>query len=235
MGNSPSHWSTEEALRYEEFAEQSFSWRHIEEPFLRTLIQATIRQDTKVLDLGCGGGRILSLLKLAGVKDHTLFGLDNDSTLLAKAKRKHPYITFIHQELTEVPYNNVPDDLTLVTAHMVFQYLSPSDMPKCLKEIRRLLTLEGFLVIGVPHPVRVAQQSGMSYFARSLHGLPAPWGGDATSWGFTISDYLNALIDARFKLLRIEEPEITDTGLHEVGANAYSIGPTRLMILAQAI
>jgi trans-aconitate methyltransferase len=234
VGNSPTHWSTEDALRYEEFADQSFSWRHIEEPCLRTLIRDIIHQDTKVLDLGCGGGRILSLLKLAGVKDDTLFGLDNDSTLLAKAKRRHPHITFIHQELTEVPYPRVPDGLTLVTAHMVFQYLSPSDMPNCLREIRRLLMPEGFLAIGVPHPVRVAQQSGMSYFARTLHSLPAPWGGDATSWGFTMSDYLNALIDARFKLLRIEEPGITDAGLHEVGANAYSIGPTRLMILAQA-
>src|SRR5690242_3779324 len=117
MVEFPTPWSADEALRYDEFAENSFSWRYIEQPCMQALIQDLIHHDTKVLDLGCGGGRILRMLKLMGVPDEALIGLDNDTTLLARAREKHPQINLIQEELTEVPYRRVPGGINLVTAH----------------------------------------------------------------------------------------------------------------------
>jgi hypothetical protein len=50
-----------------------------------------------------------------------------------------------------------------------------------------------------------------------------------------VSDYVNLLIQLGFRIMRLEEPELTTEGQHEVGANAYSAGPTRLMLLAQVL
>ena len=233
MGNSHGTWSADEAMRYEDFAERSFSWRYIEEPALCSLIKGHISQWTTALDLGCGGGRIIRLLQSLGIQGKAIFGIDNDSTLINVAREKFPDVNFVHHELTDSPYRGVPDRINVATAHFVLQYLTREEIRICLAEVRRLLAPDGIVAIGLPHPVRVAQQAGASYFARDHHDLPAPWGGTAISSGLTVSDYVNLLIQLGFRIRRLEEPELSTEGQREVGANAYSVGPTRLMLLAQ--
>jgi len=234
VSGSHGSWSLDEAMRYEDFAEQSFSWRYIEKPALRSLIGRHVEQGSMALDLGCGGGRIIRLLQSLGIPDDRIYGVDNDSTLIDIARKKFPGVNFVHHELTDTPYNGVPTRVNIVTAHFVLQYLNLDGMQVCLAEVHRLLAPNGLLAIGLPHPIRVAQQAGTSYFARHQCHLPAPWGGIAFSSGLTVSDYVNLLIELGFGIMRLEEPELIIEGEHEVGANAYSAGPTRLMLLAQA-
>lgn len=233
LANDDARWSTAEAMRYEEFAEKSFSWRCIEEPSLRQLIEPCIRETTIALDLGCGGGRIIRLLEQLGLPENDIFGIDSDQTLIQIAQQKYPQAGLVRQDITETPYDTMPK-IDLATAHFILQYLSVDDLLRCLAELHRLLRPRGYLAIGLPHPARVAQQAGVSYFARRSYRIPAPWGGLTTSSGLTMSDYINCIIGAGFTLRRIAEPDICKCCQRESGAHAYAVGPTRLMMLAQA-
>jgi trans-aconitate methyltransferase len=233
LASDETTWSAAEAIRYEEFAEKSFSWRCIEEPCLRSLIEPCISETTAALDLGCGGGRIIRLLEQLGMPEDAIFGIDSDQTLIQIARQKFPQARLVCQDITQTPYDAMPK-IDLATAHFILQYLSVDDLLQCLAELHRLLRPRGYLAVGLAHPARVAQQAGVSYFARSGHRIPAPWGGLTTSSSLTVSDYLNCLIEAGFALGRIAEPDICKCCQHESGAHAYAFGPTRLMILAQA-
>jgi trans-aconitate methyltransferase len=229
------HWSPEEAVRYDEFAAQSFSWLYIERPSLQGLIEPCANQQTVALDLGCGGGRIIELLRHVGVAEASIYGLDSNPTLLDMTRARFPGATVIRGELTEPPYAGIPKQtIDLVTAHLVLQYLGAADLSACLREVHRLLRPGGYLVVGLPHPMRVRSQTEADYFARRRHVVSAPWGGMTAPVGLTISDYVNATIDVGFHIARIEEPEISEDGLQHEDAANYTPGPTRLMMLLEA-
>lgn len=226
-------WSPTEAIRYANFAETSFSWRCIERPSLRSLIQPYVNGATTALDLGCGGGRIIRLLRQLGVAERSIFGIDSDITLIEIARKSYPAAKLICHDLTELPHIGVPE-VNIVTAHFVLQYLTVIELRQCLTELHSLLVPDGFLAIGLPHPMRVAQQAGASYFSQTSHRIPAPWGGLTTSSSLTVSEYLNCIIQSGFALQRIEEPQISPACGYSADANSYQLGPTRLMILARA-
>jgi SAM-dependent methyltransferase len=229
------HWSPEEANRYDEFAARSFSWLYIERPSLQGLIEPCVNQQTVALDLGCGGGRIIELLRLVGVAETSIYGLDSNPTLLDMTRERFPGATVIRGELTEPPYAGIPDrTIDLVTAHLVLQYLEAADLSACLREVGRLLRPGGYLVVGLPHPIRVNAQTEADYFARRRYVVCAPWGGMTTPVGLTIADYVNAAIDVGFRVVRMEEPEISEGGLQHEDAVNYSAGPSRLMMLLEA-
>ena len=229
------HWSPEEAVRYDEFAAQSFSWLYIEKPSLQDLIEPCINQQTVALDLGCGGGRIIELLRQVGVTEALIYGLDSNPTLLGMTRERFPGATVIPGELTKAPYADIPEHtIDLVTAHLVLQYLGTAELSACLREVHRLLRPGGYLAVGLPHPMRVNEQAEADYFARRRQVVGAPWGGMTASSGLTIADYVNATIDADFRLARVEEPEIAEDGLRHAEAGNYSPGPTRLMMLMRA-
>jgi trans-aconitate methyltransferase len=229
------HWSPEEAVRYDEFAAQSFSWLYIEKPSLQDLIEPCITRQTVALDLGCGGGRIIELLRQAGVTEASVYGLDSNLTLLGLTRERFPGATVIRGELTEPPYADLPEHaVDLVTAHLVLQYLGITELLACLREVHRLLKPGGYLAVGLPHPMRVNEQAEADYFARRRQVVCAPWGGMTASSGLTIADHVNATLDAGFHLVRLEEPEIAEEGFQHEEAGNYSPGPTRLMMLMQA-
>lgn len=229
-------WPPDEAIRYDEFALQSFSWRYIEKPSLQALVQSHINQHTVALDLGCGGGRIIALLCELGVAEASVFGVDSNPTLLNLARERFPSAVVIPGELSDPPYTGIPPhSVDIVTAHLVLQYLGISELSACLHEARRLLKSGGYLAVGLPHPMRANGQAEACYFARQRQVVPAPWGGFTASAGLTVADYVNVAIDAGFYLDRIAEPEIAEDGLRHEEAGHYSPGPTRLMLLMKAV
>jgi trans-aconitate methyltransferase len=233
-GQNIGRWSAEEAIRYDDFATRSFSWRYIEKPSLRTLVKPYITTKTVALDLGCGGGRIISMLRDLGVAEKFVYGLDSNPTLVDLARKRFPDANIIRTELTNTPYPGITRSVDLATAHLVLQYLSADDLSTCFKEVRRLLKPGGWMAIGVPHPMRVIEQAESCYFSRKLQVVRAPWGGVTTSSGLTISDHVNVAIAAGFNIVRMDEPEIAEHGNLHREAASYSSGPTRLMMLMQA-
>ncbi len=111
----------------------------------KRLLQFSFRPDDKILDLGCGDGVNIQVLRSMGMKK--LVGVDISSDLLKDARKRNPHIKFYLASAEKLPFQTNTFDAVLVDS--VFHHLLRYD--KALKEIRRVLKLNGSLCFIEPH------------------------------------------------------------------------------------
>lgn len=101
--------------------------------------------DSRILDLGCGYGRVLGLLFERSY--HNLIGFDPAAAMVALARERFPAITF--EELTSPPQVNLPD--FSVDVVLLFSVLTcvPTDggQRAIIREAERILRPGGLLYI----------------------------------------------------------------------------------------
>lgn len=96
---------------------------------------------SKVLDFGCGDGRLISLLQEDG---QVLVGVDHSERALRLARAFNPNATF-HSSIQDV--NDVFDCITMVE---VLEHIPDSDIPSVLRGLHQRLASDGHIVISVP-------------------------------------------------------------------------------------
>lgn len=112
------------------------------------LLDAMCARGSRVLDAGCGTGRVGGRLLAAG---HTVVGVDVDPTLIDYAVADHPGGTWLVGDLAELdlPAAGVPEPFDLAwCAGNVMGFLAPSTRVEVLTRLRRHLTDTGRLVVG---------------------------------------------------------------------------------------
>ncbi|MEU1208899.1 class I SAM-dependent methyltransferase [Nocardia sp. NPDC005825] len=112
------------------------------------LIDAMLGRGSRVLDAGCGPGRIGGHLHQVG---HTVVGVDVDPVLIAAAEHDHPGPTWLVGDLAELdlPARGVPADFdAIVCAGNVMAFLAPSTRRAVLSAFARHLSPTGRAVIG---------------------------------------------------------------------------------------
>ncbi|MFD7846635.1 class I SAM-dependent methyltransferase [Nocardia sp. NPDC059764] len=112
------------------------------------LIDAMLGRGSRVLDAGCGPGRIGGHLHQVG---HTVVGVDVDPVLIAAAEHDHPGPTWLVGDLAELdlPTRGVPADFdAIVCAGNVMAFLAPSTRRAVLSAFARHLAPTGRAVIG---------------------------------------------------------------------------------------
>ncbi|MBU1165148.1 class I SAM-dependent methyltransferase [Patescibacteria group bacterium] len=108
----------------------------------KSLIKYIKNNDT-VLDLGCGQGRIVPLLKN---KKINYVGLDNCTSLIKNAQGLYPNYKFINQDITKLDLPKKSFDKILVIA-ILHHIPSKSLRLKILKNIKKLLKEGGMLLM----------------------------------------------------------------------------------------
>lgn len=94
----------------------------------------------KVLDLGCGTGRILGELKLFGAE---VTAVDISEEMLSKAKKKHPDVEMIVADAENLPFEN--DYFDVVTATFLIVHLKNPEI--AFDEVYRVLKSGGEFVL----------------------------------------------------------------------------------------
>ena len=110
-----------------------------------------VRSAAEVLDLGCGRGEFLELLRGSGVR---AVGVDLDGGMVEEARRLglEARVTDLFAELASRPDESVE----AVFSAQVIEHLAPRDMQRMFDEIHRVLTPGGVGIVETvnPHSVR---------------------------------------------------------------------------------
>lgn len=112
------------------------------------LVDATVRRGARILDAGCGPGRVGGALALAG---HHVVGVDVDPVLIAAAEEDHPGPRWLVGDLAELdlPARGITEPFdAVVCAGNVMTFLAPGTRVEVLRRFRAHLAADGRAVVG---------------------------------------------------------------------------------------
>lgn len=112
------------------------------------LVDAMAPRGARILDAGCGPGRLGGYLAAAG---HHVVGVDVDPALIEAAAQDHPGPRWLVGDLAELdlPARGITDPFdVIVSAGNVMTFLAPSTRVQVLGRLRAHLRADGRAVIG---------------------------------------------------------------------------------------
>ncbi|MEW2484357.1 class I SAM-dependent methyltransferase [Mycobacterium sp. NPDC051198] len=112
------------------------------------LVDAMASRDARILDAGCGPGRVGGYLAEAG---HQVVGVDVDPVLIEAAENDHPGPRWLVGDLAELdlPARGIADPFDIiVSAGNVMTFLAPSTRVQVLTRLHAHLADDGRAVIG---------------------------------------------------------------------------------------
>ncbi|MDF2827809.1 MAG: methyltransferase family protein [Mycobacterium sp.] len=112
------------------------------------LVDAMAPRGARILDAGCGPGRVGGYLATVG---HHVVGVDVDPVLIEAAKQDHPGPDWLVGDLAELdlPARGVTERFdVIVSAGNVVTFLAPSTRVQVLARLRAHLDVDGRAVIG---------------------------------------------------------------------------------------
>lgn len=111
-------------------------------------VDAMVPRGARILDAGCGPGRVAAALSAAG---HTTVGVDVDPVLIDAAREDHPDGTWVVGDLAELdlPAHEIPDPFdVIVCAGNVMTFLGHGTHASALGRMRAHLAPEGRIAVG---------------------------------------------------------------------------------------
>lgn len=111
------------------------------------LIERLLRDvdGTRVLDAGCGTGRVT--IELAN-RGFSVVGIDSDAAMLDSARAKAPELTWVLADLVETGTHIDTEFDIVVAAGNVFIFLAPDTERTVIEELTKRLSANGLLVAG---------------------------------------------------------------------------------------
>lgn len=106
-----------------------------------------IKPGDKILDTGCGNGRLVKLFSDVNI-DYT--GLDNSVELIKRAKDNFPAVNFVLGDILNLPFSDSSFDVVFCLG-VLHHFPGKEFRQKALKEIRRVLKSNGFLMLSNWH------------------------------------------------------------------------------------
>lgn len=117
------------------------------EALSQALSQYELKTNPKILDYGCGWGRVTRLMATLS-NDNNIYGVDVDSRLVSSANECAKSITFNEIEsMGQLPFET--DTFDVIFANSVFSHLSERSAIATLGELMRVLSPDGWLIVSV--------------------------------------------------------------------------------------
>ena len=107
---------------------------------LQRIVDLGIEKTSRLMDLGCGTGELLSQLQASGFSDLT--GLDLSAKMISVAKEKAPTASFVHADIEAIPGDG--DRFGVVASNAAIQWC---DTETATREIARILRPGGMALL----------------------------------------------------------------------------------------
>ena len=134
--------------------------QHLEvyDPVIMDLQELCGSMDVKGVDLGCGRGEWLELLK---EKQVSAQGVEINDVFLRSVKNKN--MSVIKADIVEFLKTSEPESFDLVTAFHVIEHIPPDSRMMFLRRILRVLTKGGICILETPNPRNIFVGCGDFY------------------------------------------------------------------------
>ena len=170
--------------------------------FIELIKRQTVR---RVADVGCGPGRVASLLA-----DHDLnvLGVDVSSAMLTIASAAHPHIEFVEGQLDALPIAS--GELAGVVCWYSIIYTPRDQLVEAFEELARVLIPGGQLLLAF-------QAEGEPFHRGDAFGSGLP----LTSYRHTVNDVVGRLEESGFRISTtvIRAPELE----HETTSQGFVV------------
>jgi SAM-dependent methyltransferase len=160
-----------DSQKYSEYNKHSFHWENIEKPYWKLVLTGVLlsmnMEKIKVLDLGCGDGKMIKLLSsdtpgwdkftTPQLPQEKIIGIDNNYGLLRRAKESYPKSQFICADISNS--NSGLKDFDLIISSMVFHLLDKDKLKQTLDNCHKWLKSKGSLIFMIPHPYHIYESN----------------------------------------------------------------------------
>jgi ubiquinone/menaquinone biosynthesis C-methylase UbiE len=189
----------------------------IDQPAMRSLLPPLA--DKRVLDLGCGFGKMCRYVVEQGAS--SAVGVDLSSKMLAKAREDTPdaRISYVQSALEDLSF--APASFDVVVSALALHYIERYDL--VCANVKSWLTAGGSFVFSVEHPIATAYPVAGYLDAKGekdhwaidnykLEGIRhTDWFvDDVVKYHRSVETYVNTLIDTGFTIVRLLEPEASE-------------------------
>jgi len=151
MSRRPTRWETDTGEGHSEWYIERFRTMAAEGRDLAgeaRLVDAMLPRGARVLDAGCGPGRVGAELHARG---HVVVGVDVDPALIAAAEQDHPGPTWLVGDLAELDLAAMGEPEPFrgaVLAGNVMAFVAPGSEADVLAHVGRHVVEDGFVVVG---------------------------------------------------------------------------------------
>jgi ubiquinone/menaquinone biosynthesis C-methylase UbiE len=150
-----------------------------------------------VLDAGCGTGRHLARIAATG---REALGVDLSPEMLAVVRTKVPGADLCQGDLCALP---VEDETAAgVVCALALEHVD--DLSGAFAELARVVPPRGWVIISTLHPTISTVVGWHAWF------VDDEGRGDVVTYPHSVSDYLNAAVQAGLRLVEIAEPTISE-------------------------
>ena len=203
----PNAYGGLQARPYAQFAETSFSWLNIERLAIdEALVDHYKRPDNlQVLDIGCGGGRVIKHLIARGIPAEAITGLDPSVDMLAIAAEEVPQtVGLVESSASEMPFAD--ESFNLVVANMVLHAMDDREAEDAIRRIAEVLAPGGdFLLIDSVPDSESPKQAWQT--------KRSPWGMLLNVFDHDIEALLNEVAPAhRLTNISFKQLEVNEAG-----------------------
>lgn len=133
-------------------------------PYLKLLKESGVTSE--ILDLGCGRGEWLGLLKENGIR---ATGVENNSVFATAVRNKQ--LDVVEAEALEYVRGLEKESLQVVTAFHLIEHLDFAQLVELLDEVKRILQPGGLLILETPNPKNLVV-GACNFYSDPTHRQP---------------------------------------------------------------
>lgn len=192
------------ASDFERHATQSIYNAYYDRPAVLSLLPPV--QGRRVLDIGCGPGLYAAWLIEHGAQ---VTGFDISSEMVELARQRlGDRATFYQHDLSQPLTFAADASFDIAIAPLMIHYVT--ERVAALREVARVLTADGCLIVSTQHPFADWQKHGGSYFATEL--VQYKWRRESESiqmpfWRVSLTTLCDEFCQAGFFIDRLLEPQ----------------------------